>query len=153
MDPASASVTVVGFAASLATLSALVIESTRTLYDVQRRWKGAPDDVRNLARQLQQFGSLLDEVQRRVVQSRPGQSSRGFEVLFAAAIKSAQEDLEDFRQCLQRLQDLVSRSPTTKDRLELRIRRILQESTMKEHQRKISSHLGGLVLLLSLLSR
>ena len=149
----SAAAALVGFAASLATLSALVIESSRTLYNVQRRWKGASDDVKNLARQLQQFQSLLDEVQRRVSQSQHGQSSSGLEVLFAAAIKGAQQDLEDVGRRLQRLRDLLCRSPTAKTPIELRIRHIMQESAMQEHQRKISSHIGALGLLLNLLNR
>ena len=59
MDPASATIAVVGFAASLATLAGLVIESTKTINGLCSKFKRAPDDIKRFLVTLQQFEALL----------------------------------------------------------------------------------------------
>lgn len=66
MDPASAGVAFVGFAASLATLAAVVANSSKTLYDLRNKLKDAPEDVRRLIQAFKFLKGLLAEIQARL---------------------------------------------------------------------------------------
>ena len=59
MDPASATVAFVGFAASLATLAGLVIESAKTIKEFCSKFESAPDDLERILATLQQLELLL----------------------------------------------------------------------------------------------
>jgi hypothetical protein len=59
MDPASAAVAFVGFAASLTTLAGLVIESAKTISELCNKLKHAPDDLKHFLANLKQYELLL----------------------------------------------------------------------------------------------
>jgi hypothetical protein len=59
MDPASAAVAFVGFAASLATLAGVVIESAKTINELASKLKHAPDDLKQFLANLKQYELLL----------------------------------------------------------------------------------------------
>ena len=48
MDPASAAFAAVSFAASLVTLATLVVDSSKTLYNLRQRLKNGPEDIERL---------------------------------------------------------------------------------------------------------
>jgi len=153
MNPLSASVAFVGFATSLTTLVALVVDSSRTLYNVGRKLKNAPRDIRRLSRQLKEFECLLSEVQEQLRDHRVEHATSGMERLFATAIKYMREDLGDFENAIQRLKGSLSASASCRKLLGLRIRNVLQEEKVQEYQRLIASHIGTLTLLLEMLTR
>src|SRR5436305_7940827 len=59
MDPASATVAFVGFAASVATLAGLLIESAKTINELCSKFKRVPDDLKRFLASLQQLELLL----------------------------------------------------------------------------------------------
>ncbi|KAH0542506.1 hypothetical protein FGG08_003102 [Glutinoglossum americanum] len=150
MEP---TITIVGFAASLATLATLVINSSKTLYNLRRRLKNAPEDITRLLHQLRDYEGLLCEVQHRLQQDNQG-NTPGLQMLLARVAEQMKEDMEGFAGAIQRVNGLLDghTNITSGKLLTLRIRHILQEDVVREYQRLISSHVGTLTLLLSILS-
>lgn len=152
MEPASASVAFVGFAASLTTLAALVLDASTTLYNAQRRFKHAPDDIKRLSTQLEEFERLLHEVHKQIQNHQNEYASSAIGALLARATDQMHTDMSRFKLVVQRLNALLC-APTAHGRLlVLRIRFILQEGIVQEYQRLISSHVGVLTLLLGMLN-
>jgi hypothetical protein len=52
MDPASAIIASIGLAATLTTLLGLVVDSSKTLYDLQRKLRQAPEGILRLQQDL-----------------------------------------------------------------------------------------------------
>jgi len=152
MDPASASVALVGFAASLATLAALVIDTSTTIYNAQRRFKSAPDDINGLLIQLREFKCLLDEVRRHVQDHQGPYGSPAIGALIANTADRMHTDMATFKSVMERLNAVLAVPASPRRILALRIRYILQESVVQEHQRLISSHMGVLTVLLEMLN-
>lgn len=153
MDPASAAVAFIGVAASLTTLAALVIDSSKTLFNVHRKVKNAPEDIRNLCRQLNAFQCLLYEAQDLVRDHGPAYAASAAGTEFAKAIEHMLNDLRGFKDTVQNLKGLMSHSTSSKDLFVLRVRHILKEDGVREYQRLICSHVATLTLLLEILTR
>ena len=153
MDPMSVSVAFVGLAASLSTLAALVVDSSRTLYNIRRRLKDAPEDITRLSRLVMEFERLLSAVQEQIRNHQVEYAASGMEMLFETAVKYMENDMEGFMETIRRLKGLLSASTSPRRRLELRIRHVLQEERVGDYQRLIASHVGTLTLLMEILSR
>lgn len=153
MDPASAAVAFIGVAASLATLAALVIDGSKTLFNVHRKIENAPQDIRRLCRQLNTFQCLLYEAQDLVRDDGPACAASNMGTVFAMAIEHMLDDLRGFKDTVQRLKGLASHSTSSKDLFLLRVRHILKEDGVREYQRLICSHIATLTLLLETLTR
>ncbi len=153
MDPASASVAFIGVAASLTTLATLVIDSSKTLYNVPRKVKKAPKDIKDLVRQLKAFECLLLEAQERIQVHRAEYFAPGVGTLFTTAVEHMLADLRDFEDAVLKLRGLLSAPASPRDSPLLRIRHILQEDGVQEYQRLISFHMATLTLLLEVLTR
>ena len=153
MDPMSASVAIIGFAASLTTLAAVVIDSSRTLYNVRRKFKKAPEDIKRLCRQLREFECLLLEVQERIRDSPVEHAASGMGTLFIAAIEHIRNDMSDFDCAVQQLKGLLNTRTSPRESFLLRVRHVLQEDRVREYQFLISSHVGTLTLLLQMVTR
>ena len=153
MDPASAAVAFIGVAASLTTLAALVMDSSKTLFNARRKFKSTPEDIKRLCWQLNIFHCLLCEAQNLVRDHGPNYAASDAGTVFATAIEHMLDDLCDFKDNVQKLNDLMSHSMSTRDFVVLRIRHILKEDGVREYQRLISSHVATLTLLLKTLTR
>ena len=152
MDPASAAVAFIGVAASLATLAALVIDGSKTLFNVHRKVKNAPEDIRRLCRQLNAFQCLLYEAQD-LVRDDGLDAASDLRAVFATAIGHMLDDLRGFKDTTQRLKGLMSHSTSSTDLFVLRVRHILKEDGIRDYQRLICSHIATLTLLLETLTR
>ena len=62
MDPASAGVALVGFTASIAILTVVVLDSSKTLYNLRKNLQNTPEDDRRLVRQVKVFEGLLEAI-------------------------------------------------------------------------------------------
>lgn len=62
MDPASAAVAFVGFGASIGTLLGLVIDGSRTLYEMQARIKEAPEEFSRICDAVKSLECTLNEI-------------------------------------------------------------------------------------------
>ncbi len=153
MDPASASIALVGFAASLATLAAVVIDSSKTLYNVRTRLRDAPKDIKRLSRKLKEFEALVAEVQDKMQRHRFRYTTSFIKDAFESAAEQMYQDMTEFGNIIEKLKGLLDTSSSSPRLLALRIRYILDESTVQEYQRLISSHVGTLALLLGMLNK
>lgn len=153
MDPASASVAIVGFAASLTTLAALVIDSCKTLYDVRNQLRNAPKDIRRLSKRLREFEYLVCGLRDIMQAHSSGNTASFIELMFENAAEQMHRDMTDFGVVIQRLKGLLNTSASPAKILALKIRHILSESAVQEYQRLITSHVGTLTLLLGMLNK
>ncbi len=153
MDPASAAVAFIGVAASLTTLAALVIDGSKILFDVYRKVKNAPKDIRRLCRQLNAFQCLLYEVRDLVMDHGPDYAASDVRTVFATSIERMLDDLRDFKDTVQKLKGLMSDFTSFKDLFVLRVRHFFNEDGVREYQRLICSHVATLTLLLETLTR
>ena len=153
MDPASASVAGVGVAASLTTLTALVVDSSKTLLHISSRWKKAPEDIARLLAQLQLFERLLYETSHHIENAEAACCAPDTVANVAIAVDHMLKDLRDLEKATHKCKALVSRPLSAKKNFVLRVRHVLQEDEVLEYQRRISSHIGTLTLLLELYSR
>src|SRR5262249_53722616 len=92
MDPASA---IIGFTAGLTTLVGLVIESAKTLYKAQSRFKEAPRDIRRFSRQIYEFEALLRQVQLQI-NVECGSQTSAIQALINTSAQHMQDDLKEF---------------------------------------------------------
>lgn len=153
MDPASASIAIVGFAASLTTLAALVIDSSKTIYNVRAQLRNAPKDIQRLSRRLREFEYLVCGL-RDILQGHPsGYTASIIEVVFENSAEQMHHDMTDFGTTIHRLKGLLNSSASPGKLLVLQIRHILNESAVQEYQRLITSHVGTLTFLLGLLNK
>lgn len=153
MDPTSAAIASIGLAASLTTLTALVIDCSKTLFNVHRKVKNAPEDIKRLYGQLNAFQRLLFEAQELVRDNGPAYAASALQALFTSAIEHMLDDLHGFKHTLQDLNGLMSHSASFKELFALRVRHILKEDGVREYQRLICSHMATLTLLLEMLIR
>ena len=153
MDPLSTSVAFIGFAASLTTLAALVIDSSKTLCNVRRKLKNAPEDIRRLYRQLKEFECLLSEVQQRIQDYPLEYAASGIGTLFTTAADYMRQDMGNFECAMQKTKGLLLDPTSSRKFLALRIRHVLHEDRVQEYQRLISSHVGTLTFLVGILTR
>ena len=153
MDPASASIAFVSFAASLTTLAALVIDSSKTIYNVRAQLRNAPKDIRRLSRRLREFEYLVCGLRDIMQGHPPGSTASIIEVAFENAAEQMHRDMIDFGIAIHRLKGLLNTSASPGKLLALQIRHILSESAVQEYQRLISSHVGTLTLLLGMLNK
>ena len=100
-----------------------------------------------------EFECLLSVVQEQIRDHQVEYAASGMERLFEMAVKYMQNDMEGFKDTMQRLEGLLSASSSRRRRLELRIRHVLQQERVGDYQRLIASHIGTLTLLMEILSR
>ena len=152
MDPTSTAIAFIGVAASLTTLAALVVDVSKTLFNIHRKVKNAPEGIRRLCLQLDAFQCLLSEAQDIVGDVGPDNATLGVGVVFTTTIEQMLDDLRGFQDSLKKLKGLMSQRTSSKDLL-LRVRHILREDGVREYQRLICSHVATLTLLLEVLTR
>lgn len=153
MDPASASIAIVGLAASLTTLAALVIDSCKTIQNVRAQLRNAPKDIRRLSRGLKELENLICGL-RDIVRAQPsGHTTSIIEVAFENATEQMHRDMTEFGIVIQRLKGLLNTSASPGKILALQIRHILSESAVQKYESLISSHVGTLTLLLGMLNK
>ena len=146
MDPASAGVAFVGFAASLATLAAVVANSSKTLYDLRNKLKDAPEDVRRLIQAFKFLEGLLAEIQARLDEHGDTDVSQRLRELWADSATQMREDLEGFEIVVARLaRHLNGHTPSS--RLQLRSRRYFDEDAIAKYHQKMSAHTETLTLV------
>lgn len=153
MEPASASIAFIGVAASLTTLAALVIDSSKTLYRVGIKLKKAPEDITRLLTQLKLFERLLSEAQQRVEDHKAEFAVPDVGTLFTIAAERMLKDVRDFEGTLQKCERLLSGPASTKKALVSRVQHVLKEDRLKGYERLISSHMATLTLLLEILDK
>lgn len=118
MDPASAGVALVGFAASITTLTAVALDSSRTLYSIRKKLQSTPEDVRRLIRQVRVFEGLLAAIRDLGV-------PQDLQEIWEESINQMREEMQQFNPVVSSLQRLLDGPTVSSKMIRLRIRRIL----------------------------
>lgn len=151
MDPASAAVAFVGFAASLATLAGLAMDSLQTLCRFQDKLRNAPKDILRLQGDLKRFEAVLWEIQRQQQDGLPTLPQHLCE-LWGDSAKQMQQDLERFRDFLLVFERRINQWSISSKNLRVRAKLFFSEDAVEEFQRRLSMHVQFLHTVQSLLS-
>ena len=137
MDPASAVITFFGFAASLSTLAAVVIDSSRKLYNLQAQMKNAPEDVHRLLGQLKVFESLLGEIQMRSHEHGNTNVPETLQNVWRSSSAQIGEDVSSFARILAGLQRRLAGSKVSSKLLRLRVMKFFYDEDIARFQRQL----------------
>lgn len=149
MDPASA---IIGLAASLTTLVGLVLESAKVLYKAQGHFKDAPQDIRRLCRQMNEFERLLHAVHAQT-DTDCSPAAAAIRSVIAASVQHMNDDLQDFIRDVKKLKDVLDTSGSEKKLIRFRLRHIFTESKTARYQGLISSYTATLNLHLAMAAK
>ncbi|MCJ1388436.1 hypothetical protein MMC18_001283 [Xylographa bjoerkii] len=147
MDPASAAITFVGFAASLATFVAVVVDSAKTLSNLQQQLRDAPKNVARLVERFEILQNLLQEVQAVSIAHGENELPESLRKIWKASAAQLKDDIENFRVLIARLEQTLNNSKGSSVKLRLRTRDFFSESKVSEFEKRLSIHFGTLQLI------
>lgn len=154
MDPVSATaVAVVGFAASIATLSAVVIDSCKTILNVWHSLKDAPEDVQRLLKTMRKLGQIILDVGKVAVQSSNDPSRPDSQQCWVEHIEQMVEDWEILHNKINKLQAKLTAKTFSGKNLSARIRKFFSEDDILKYENILSGHLQIFIAMCSVQSR
>lgn len=136
-----------GFAASITTLAAVVLDSSKTLYNLRKKLQSTPEDVRRLIRQVRVFEGLLGAIRRALQVKGDLSVPQDLQEIWEDSTNLMREDMQRFNLVVSRLQRLLDGSTVSSKMIRLRILQIFDEETVKGFQEQISSHIETLTLI------
>ncbi|MCJ1397808.1 hypothetical protein MMC11_001004 [Xylographa trunciseda] len=147
MDPASAAITFVGFAASLATLVAVVVDSAKTLNNLQQQLRAAPENVRRLVKRFGILQNLLQVVQALSQAHGETEVPEGLCQIWEGAAAQLKDDMDAFGTLVARLEQALNSSKGSAMKFRLRSRDFFSEPKVTEFEQKFRAHLDTLQLI------
>lgn len=154
MDPVSATaVAVVGFAASIATLSAVVIDSCKTIHNVWHSLKDAPEDVQRLLKKMRTLGQVILDMGKVAVQSSNDTSRQDSQQCWVEHIEQMVEDWETLNDKINKLQSKLTAKTLSGKNLSARIRKFFSEDDLLKYENILSGHLQIFIAMCSVQSR
>lgn len=153
MDPASATVAFVGFAASIATLAAVVADSCKTIHNVWHSLKDAPQDVCRLLRKMRRLEKVILEIERVVVRFDEDPSLLDSKQYWVDQIVEMVDDFAILKDKINNLQVALTAKKFSKTHLWARARKFLSEDDILKYESILSGHLQTFHIMYSLQSR
>lgn len=154
MDPVSATaIAVVGFAASIATLSAVVIDSCKTIHNVWHSLKDAPEDVHRLLRKMKTMGQVILDMGKVAVQSSNDPSRPGSQQCWVEHIEQMVDDWAILNDKINKLQANLTAKTLSGKNLSARIRKFFSEDDILKYENILSGHLQIFIAMCSVQSR
>ena len=144
MDPASAVISFVGFAASLATLVAVVVDSAKTLHNLQQQLRAAPDNVKRLLERFQNLQNLLQTIQTLSQRHIDTEVPEGLRQIWEAAATPLTEYINNFHVVVTRLKQRLNKSRGSSVKFWLRTYDLFSEQKVTGFDKKFQSHLDTL---------
>lgn len=135
-----AAVTLVGFAASLVTLTAVVVESARTVHDLWTTFRDSPTNLKRLSDAIAENGALLKEMQA---------VSEAYERVgipdslisrWKSASSSACNDFRELNMEMSKILECTKGGELTKKHLRRRIRHFFSEKALESRSQQLSTH-------------
>lgn len=154
MEPVSATaIAVVGFAASIATLSAVVIDSCKTIHNVWHSLKDAPEDVHRLLRKMKTLGQVTLDMGKVAVQFSNDPSRLDSQQCWVEHIEQMTTDWTILNDKINKLQaNLIAKTLSGKN-LRARVRKFFSEDDILKHENILSGHLQIFIAMCSMQSR
>lgn len=153
MDPASATVAFVGFAASIATLSAVVADSCKTIHNVWHSLKDAPQEAHRLLRKMERLEKVILEIERVVVRFGEDPSLLDSKQYWVDQIVEMVDDFAILKDKINNLQANLTAKKFSKTHLWARARKFLSEDDILKYESILSGHLQTFHVMFCLQSR
>lgn len=152
MDPASAAVVFVGFAASIASLSAVVVNSCKTIQNVWHLLKDAPQDVHRLLRKIKRLEKVILEIEK-VVQFGEDTSRPDSQQYWVDQILEMVDDFTILKDKINSLQANLTAKTLSRKNLGARVRKFFSEDEIIKYEGILSGHLQTFNVMYCLQSR
>lgn len=153
MDPASAAVAFVGFAASIASLSAVVVNSCKTMHNVWHSLKDAPQDVRRLLRKMKTLEKVILEIGTAAVQFSNDPSRQYSQQHWVDHIEEMVDDWTILGDKISKLQANLTAKTSSGKHLRARVRKFFSEDDILKFENILSGHLQIFIVMCSVQSR
>lgn len=153
MDPASAAVAFVGFSASIASLSALVLDSCNKIHSIAQSLRNAPKQIRRLFGKIQRLHRVIAEIEQ--IGNEMGDEQLGTDVqkdwMNIATIMRT--DLMALEAKISKLQRNLDGKSLSKVHMTARVRMYFSTEEVDRYETLLSDHLETINLFLCMLSR
>ncbi|KAK3169287.1 hypothetical protein OEA41_008670 [Lepraria neglecta] len=153
MDPASAPVASVGFAGSIATLAATVVNSYRFLSNIYVSFKDAPEDIHRLLRKLQKLENIISEIRKTGDNIDQDAALDGSYQTWAEDLSEMENDLNTFKHKVSKVEAIVSTKAFSRKGASSRVRKFVSKDEITKYEGILSNHVETFSLILSLLSK
>lgn len=154
MDPVSATaVAVIGFAASIATLSAVVIDSCKTIHNVWSSLKDAPEDVQRLLRKMKTLGQVIMEMGTVALRSSNDSSRLNSQQCWLEHIEEMVDDWTILNDKINKLRANLTAKTLSGKALSARVRKFFSEDDILKYENILSGHLQIFIAMCSMQSR
>lgn len=150
MEPVSA---VVGFAASIVTLSAVVANSCKTIHNVWHSLKDAPQDVRRLLRKMKGLEKVILEIETVAMQFGNDSSRIDSQQYWVDQIAEMVEDFTILNDKINKLQAILTAKTLSRNNLSARVRKFFSEDDIVKYESILSGHLQTFNFMCCLQSR
>lgn len=145
MDPTSASVAFVGFAAGVATLAGLAAESWQTLYNLLDKLKHASEDLRRLTDKLRAVDLLLTELKKAVVND--DDVSADVKALWDDCSGQMEADLVEFNTLILHLKKKMDTESVSGFNVRMRVKWVFSDEKIKLYNDQLASHIQCLDMI------
>lgn len=153
MDPASAAVAFVGFSASIASLSALVLDSCNKIHSIAQSLRNAPNHIRRLFGKIERLHRVIAEIEK--IGNEIGDEHLATDVqrdwMNIATIMRA--DLMALEGTISKLQRNLDGKSLSKVHMSVRVRMFFSAEEVERYENLLSDHLETINLFLCMLSR
>jgi hypothetical protein len=153
MDPASATVAFVGFAASLATVAAVVVDSSRTLHDVYKSVKNAPREIQRMDQKSKRLHKMILEVQRMSEDLHDGEPPPFIHEFWLEHAGEIHHDFVVFKKKIENLHAGISKNTSKRKHIIMRIQTFFSEREVRKYEEQLSEHMQTIGILLNMLSQ
>lgn len=154
MEPVSATaVAVVGFAASIATLSAVVVDSCKTIHNLWHSLKDAPEDIHRLLRKMKTIEQVILEMGIVAVQFSNHPSRINSQQCWVKHIEEMVDDWTILNDKINKLRANLSAKSSSGKNLRARVRKFFSEDDILKYENILSGHLQLFIAMCSVQSR
>ncbi|KIX93512.1 uncharacterized protein Z520_10690 [Fonsecaea multimorphosa CBS 102226] len=150
LDPASASVAFIGFAASLATLAGLVVDSIQTLIELRSRLNGAPEELKRLLSVLRQHESILVDLRDRTSTFTSEELSDELQKFWQENNTQMAADYARLKEHVKKIQVTFQGTTVTKKYLRARIQNAFRSPEVQELETRLQGNLSKFDAVLSM---
>jgi len=152
MDPLSAGIATVGFAASLVTLTALCSESCQRLWVLNYNLRNAPEELQRLRTLVALLKTLLDSFRNQVQQGNNDTFQDTIVAMWTHSIQQMDFDLQPFDAFVATLSIKSTSSSSKRMGIRARLRKVLAEGKLADWERTLNTHIQHFTLFHSMMT-
>lgn len=153
MDPASAAVAFVGVSASIASLSAITLNSCNKIHNIAQSLKNAPHHIRRLFGKVERLHRVVSEIEK--IGNEIGDEPLGVDVQrdWTSIATIMKTDLMTLEGKITKLHRGLDGKSLSRLHMSVRIRMFFSAEEVEKYENLLSDHLETINLLLCMLSK